>query len=65
MIISNEDFPIEEPYSEAVSELLEEKWCLEKERLVEQNVTLPALVEPLARRVFYDGVVSGLNNPPY
>lgn len=65
MTIMNEIRPITEPYSPEVREELNELWEKEKVRLVESNVTLPRNVEPMAKRVFCDGVIAGLNMPPF
>lgn len=65
MSIMSEKKPIKEPYSKEVLEELEVEWKAEKERLIEADVTIPKNVEPLARRVFFNGFIAAANTPPF
>lgn len=58
--------PITQPYPEEVITDATNAWEAEKHRLEhEEHVTIPKNIEPLVRRVFIDGFVSALNDPPF
>lgn len=57
--------PIKEPYSEEALLELNAAWEEEKGRLEEAGVTIPKNVEPLLRRVFFNGYAAAMNVPPF
>jgi len=65
MGLMQEPRPIREPYSDEIRAELQTAWEMEKERLIEADVTIPRNVEALARRVFYAGFIAALNTPPF
>lgn len=65
MSIMNTVKPVREPYTAEVLTELNEAWEAEKERLIEADVTVPKNVEPLARRVFFDGYIAAANTPVF